>query len=279
MRELDVSIVSKKIEELFIKANRTLPNDMVSALINAESLEQGASKKAIEIINQNVKVANEMNIPICQDTGLAVVFLEIGQDLHLFGGNLYDAINEGVKNAYIKGLLRLSVVGDPINRVNTNTNTPAIIHTKIVGGEKLKITVAPKGMGSENMSSIKMLNPTDGENGVINAVLEIVKNAGSNACPPMVIGVGIGGNFEECALLSKKALVRSIESKNADPFYSELEDKLLEEINKLNIGPQGFGGKTTALKVNIEVMPTHIAGLPVAVNIGCHVNRHITETL
>ena len=279
MREIEVSLVSKKIEELFIKANKILPCDIMDALKNAEQQEIGASKSALNIINQNIYAAGELNLPICQDTGLAVVFLEVGQDLHFTGGSLYEAVNKGVENAYVKGLLRLSVVKDPLSRVNTNTNTPAIIHTQIVDGENLKITVAPKGMGSENMSGIRMLNPSAEREGVINAVLEIVKNAGSNACPPMVVGVGIGGNFEESALLSKTALIRDINTSNENPFYKELEDELLEKINNLNIGPQGFGGKTTALKVNIEYMPTHIAGLPVAVNIGCYVNRHITEII
>lgn len=279
MREIEVSLVSKKIEELFIKANKILPCDIMDALKNAEQQEIGASKSALNIINQNIYAAGELNVPICQDTGLAVVFLEVGQDLHFTGGSLYEAVNKGVENAYVKGLLRLSVVKDPLSRVNTNTNTPAIIHTQIVDGENLKITVAPKGMGSENMSGIRMLNPSAEREGVINAVLEIVKNAGSNACPPMVVGVGIGGNFEESALLSKTALIRDINTSNENPFYKELEDELLEKINNLNIGPQGFGGKTTALKVNIEYMPTHIAGLPVAVNIGCYVNRHITEII
>ena len=279
MREIEVSLVSKKIEELFIKANKILPCDIVDALKKAEQQEIGASKSALNIINQNIYAAGELNVPICQDTGLAVVFLEVGQDLHFTGGSLYEAVNKGVENAYVKGLLRLSVVKDPLSRVNTNTNTPAIIHTQNVDGENLKITVAPKGMGSENMSGIRMLNPSAEREGVINAVLEIVKNAGSNACPPMVVGVGIGGNFEESELLSKTALIRDINTSNENPFYKELEDELLEKINNLNIGPQGFGGKTTALKVNIEYMPTHIAGLPVAVNIGCYVNRHITEII
>ncbi len=278
MRELEVAVVSKKIEELFIKANKVLPKSLEDALKKAYKNEENATAKdTLNIINQNILAAKELDIPICQDTGLAVVFLEVGQDLHFVGGSLYDAINEGVKNAYTNGFLRMSVVKDPLNRVNTNTNTPAIIHTKIVEGEGLKITVAPKGMGSENMSDIKMLNPSDGRDGVINAVLEIVKNAGSNACPPMVVGVGLGGNFEESALLAKKALVR--ETKNTDSFYLSLEDELLEKINNLNIGPAGFGGKTTAIKVNIETAPTHIAGLPVAVNIGCYCNRHLTEII
>ena len=207
---------------------------------------------------------------------MAVVFLEIGQDVHFTDGNLYDAVNEGVRLGYEQGLLRKSVVIDPLQRVNTNDNTPAVIHTEIVEGDTVKITVAPKGFGSENMSGIKMLTPSDGRKGVIEAVLELVKKASNNPCPPIVVGVGIGGDFEQCALLSKKALCRSVEVKNQNPYYSELEEELLEKINELDIGPQGFGGDTTALAVNIEVAPTHIAGLPVAVNIGCHVTRHCT---
>ena len=210
---------------------------------------------------------------------MAVVFLEIGQDIHFTGGSLYAAVNEGVRQGYEKGLLRKSVVGDPLNRVNTNDNTPAVIHTVITDGDKVKITVAPKGFGSENMSGVKMLTPFDGRDGVVNTVLEIVKKASNNPCPPMVVGVGIGGDFEQCALLSKLALCRSTDKRNPDPFYKELEDELLEKINLLDIGPQGFGGKTTALAVNIEKAPTHIAGLPVAVNIGCHVTRHATEVI
>ena len=215
-----------------------------------------------------------MDIPICQDTGMAVVFLKIGQDVHCTDGSLYEAINEGVRNGYISGLLRKSVVFDPLNRVNTDDNTPAIIHTEIVDGDKVEITVAPKGFGSENMSKVIMLTPSAGRNGVIDAVVNVVKTAASNPCPPMVIGVGIGGDFEQCALLSKKALCRSAEVRNGNPFYKQLEEEILEKINQLNIGPQGFGGDTTALYVNIETAPTHIAGLPVAVNIGCHVTRH-----
>ena len=227
----------------------------------------------------NIAAANEYDLPICQDTGMAVVFLEIGQDVHFTGGSLYKAVNEGVRQGYEKGLLRKSVVGDPLNRVNTNDNTPAVIHTVITDGDSVKITVAPKGFGSENMSGVKMLTPFDGRDGVVNAVLDIVKKASNNPCPPMVVGVGIGGDFEQCALLSKLALCRSTDKRNPDNFYKELEDELLEKINQLDIGPQGFGGKTTALAVNIETAPTHIAGQPVAVNIRCHVTRHAPEDI
>ena len=233
----------------------------------------------LQDLEKNLVAAKENDIPICQDTGMAVVFLEIGQDVHLVGGDLYAAVNEGVRRGYINGLLRKSVVADPLNRVNTNDNTPAVIHTDIVVGDKIKITVAPKGFGSENMSGIKMLTPSHGRAGVVDAVLQIVKAASGNPCPPMVIGVGIGGDFEQCAYLSKKALCRSTNIRNSDPFYAEMECELLEKVNKLDIGPQGFGGITTAFAVNIETAPTHIAGLPVAVNIGCHVTRHITKEI
>lgn len=280
MRELEASNISKTVEELFIRANKVLDSSIENALKKAFLNEENpVAREAIDIMNQNLVAAKELDIPICQDTGLAVVFLEVGQDLHITHGDLETAVNEGVKKAYVNGLLRLSVVADPLERINTKTNTPAIIHTKIVPGDSLKITVVPKGMGSENMSGIKMLEPSHGKDGVINAVLEIVKNAGSNACPPMVVGVGIGSNFEGAALLSKKALIRDIDSNNKNPFYAEMENELLEKINELNIGPAGFGGKTTAIKVNIEVAATHIAGLPVAVNIGCYCNRHLSKII
>ena len=227
-------------------------------------------------LERNLEAAKEYDIPICQDTGMAVVFLEIGQDVHITGGDLCEAVNEGVRRGYINGLLRKSVVADPLQRTNTNDNTPAVIHINIVKGDKIKITVAPKGFGSENMSGIKMLTPSHGRQGVIDAVVDIVKAASNNPCPPMVVGVGIGGDFEQCAYLSKKALCRSVDIRNDNPFYAELEKELLEKINQLDIGPQGFGGITTAFAVNIETAPTHIAGLPVAVNIGCHVTRHAT---
>ena len=275
MKTIDVSKIETAVADLCIKANKTLPCSLVDCLknsVNTETFELG--KDILSDICSNITAANELDIPICQDTGMAVVFIELGQDVHLVGGSLETAINNGVKIGYEKGLLRKSVVTDPLNRVNTNDNTPAIIHTRIVDGDTIKLTVAPKGFGSENMSKIKMLTPAAGKDGVIKAVLDIVKNAGSNPCPPMVIGVGIGGDFEQAALLSKVALCRDLNVKNENPYYAALESELLTLINETNIGPQGFGGITTALGVNIEYAPTHIAGLPVAVNIGCHVTRH-----
>lgn len=280
LRELDVSIVQKTVEELCITSNKILPDDIECRLLNALCEEENnVAKGVLEDLQKNLEAAKDLDIPICQDTGMAVVFLEIGQDVHFVGGSLYKAVNLGVKNGYEKGLLRKSVVSDPLKRVNTGDNTPAVIHTSIVEGDSVKITVSPKGFGSENMSGIKMLTPFDGREGVKNAVLEIVKCASNNPCPPMVIGVGIGGDFEQCAYLSKKALIRNSNVRNSDPYYEELENELLKEINQLDIGPQGFGGNTTALCVNIEVAPTHIAGLPVAVNIGCHVTRHKTAVI
>ncbi len=275
MRELDVSVITEKIAELCIKANNNLPQDIVNCIDKSISAE--TSDTAVSVLNdlkENICASRELKVPICQDTGMAVVFMEIGQDVHLTGGLLSDAVNLGVKKGYEEGLLRKSVVSDPLIRVNTGDNTPAVLHTEIVAGEKVKITVAPKGFGSENMSGVKMLTPAASREGVINAVLEIVTKAGSNPCPPITVGIGIGGDFEQCALLSKKALCRSGEVRNENAYYCDLEEELLEKINSLNIGPQGFGGKTTALYVNIETAPTHIAGLPVAVNIGCHVTRH-----
>ncbi|GFR36456.1 fumarate hydratase [Thermobrachium celere] len=231
-------------------------------------------KKILDILIKNSEIAENEKMPMCQDTGMAVVFMEIGQDVHIVGGNLEDAINEGVRQGYIEGYLRKSVVKDPLDRVNTKDNTPAIIHYSIVPGDKIKITVAPKGFGSENMSRLKMLKPADGVEGVKKFVLETVKEAGPNPCPPIVVGVGIGGTFEKAAFLAKKALLRSVDEENKNPYYAQLEKELLEEINKLGIGPQGFGGLTTCLGVNIEVYATHIAGLPVAVNINCHATRH-----
>ncbi len=277
MREIDVKKITDIVEDLSVKANMKLPCDIEEKLEFYKTRE--TNPLACEILSDlqnNIVSANELNIPICQDTGMAVVFLEIGQDVHFVGGNLYEAINIGVKNGYEKGLLRKSIVADPLNRINTNDNTPAVIHTKIVDGEKVKITVAPKGFGSENMSGIRMLKPSDSREGVINAVLDIVKSASNKPCPPIVVGVGIGGDFEQCALLSKIALCRNSSVRNENEYYSKLEEEILLKINKLDIGPQGFGGDTTALCVNIETAPTHIAGLPVAVNIGCHVTRHMT---
>lgn len=275
MRDIEVSVVRDAVARLCIDANKNLPCDLISKIKKSEENEKdGIAKSVLNDLLLNADTAKELNIPVCQDTGMAVVFLKIGQEVHFIGGNLYDAVNDGVKKGYEQGLLRKSVVSDPINRVNTNDNTPAIIHTEIVDGDKIEITVAPKGFGSENMSGIRMLTPADGKDGVINAVLDIVRKAGANPCPPMVIGVGVGGDFEQCAYLSKKALCRSSDIRNKDKYYADLEEELLAKINALGIGPQGFGGDTTALYVNIEVAPTHIAGLPVAVNIGCHVTRH-----
>lgn len=280
MREISVTSITDIIEKLCIKANKELPCDIENCLNRCAECETDPLGKSVLCdLEKNLEAAKKYDLPICQDTGMAVVFLEIGQDVHIAGGSLIDAINEGVRRGYTNGLLRKSVVGDPLNRVNTNDNTPAVIHTTIVKGEKIKITVAPKGFGSENMSGMRMLTPSHGRKGVADAVLDIVKAASNNPCPPMVVGVGIGGDFEQCAYLAKKALCRSTDIRNGNPFYAELEKELLEKINRLDIGPQGFGGNTTAFAVNIETAPTHIAGLPVAVNIGCHVTRHASAEI
>ncbi len=280
MREIDVSVIKESVAALCIKANKRLTPDVVDAILTAKERETNPLGKSIlGDLELNLAAAEELDIPICQDTGMAVVFLEIGQDVHIVGGSLEDAVNDGVRKGYTDGLLRKSVVADPIRRVNTNDNTPAIIHTRIVDGDNVKITVAPKGFGSENMSGIRMLTPAATREDIIAAVTEIVNKAGSNPCPPMVIGVGIGGDFEYAAILAKKALCRSGDERNSDPDYAELERDMLAAVNALGIGPQGFGGNTTALYVNIESFATHIAGLPVAVNIGCHVTRHATEIL
>lgn len=279
-REINVSVIADAVAELCISANRSLPDDLLNKIALAERSEVKELPKSIMCdICRNLGVAADTGLPICQDTGMAVVFLEIGQEVYFTGGDLYTAVNNGVAEGYTKGLLRKSVVADPIHRGNTNDNTPAVIHTSIVAGDKVKITVAPKGFGSENMSKIQMLTPFHGEKGVIDFVIDAVKKAGSNPCPPIVVGVGIGGDFEQCAYLAKKALCRSSDIPNGNEYYAELEKHLLKEINALGIGPQGFGGKTTALAVNIEYAPTHIAGLPVAVNIGCHVTRHATKEI
>ncbi|MBQ3563204.1 MAG: fumarate hydratase [Clostridia bacterium] len=280
MKEIDVARIKESVAALCIKANRQLTPDLVGAIKKATATEINPLAKSImSDIELNLAAAEELSLPICQDTGMAVVFLEIGQEVHFVGGSLEEAVNEGVRKGYTEGLLRKSVVSDPIRRVNTNDNTPAIIHTRIVDGENVKITVAPKGFGSENMSGIRMLTPAATREDIISAVTEIVRTAGSNPCPPMVIGVGIGGDFEYAAILAKKALCRSGDERNSDPYYAELEADMLSSVNALGIGPQGFGGETTALYVNIESFATHIAGLPVAVNIGCHVTRHATEIL
>ena len=257
-----------------------LSDDIKGSIIEAASAEKGQTgKKILEQLKKNMDIAENENIPVCQDTGMAVVFLEIGQDVHIEGCAIEDAVNEGIRQGYDEGYLRKSVVSDPIIRENTNDNTPGIIHYEIVPGDKVKITVAPKGFGSENMSRVYMLKPSDGIEGVKNVIIETVKLAGPNACPPVVIGVGIGGTFEKCALLAKKALIRDINLRNSISYVSQLEDEMLEKINQLGIGPGGLGGSTTALGVNIEVYPTHIAGLPVAVNMCCHVNRHKTRII
>lgn len=280
MREISVKCISEAVEKLCIKANKILPSDLAENIGKCKSCERNIlAKDILSDLEANLDAAIELDIPICQDTGMAVVFLEIGQDVHFTDGNLYDAVNEGVHNGYINGFLRCSVVGDPLRRVNTKDNTPAVIHTTIVDGENVKITVAPKGFGSENMSKLKMLTPASGREDIINYVLDCVKVAGGNPCPPIVLGIGIGGDFEQCAYLAKKALCRSVSVKNSDEFYREMEAEILERVNKLDIGPQGFGGDTTALSVAIETAPTHIAGLPVAVNFGCHVTRHATQII
>ena len=280
MRVINVEEISKNIKEMCIEANYYLSDDMKNALYKAA--EQEENPLGCQILNQlkeNLDIAGAEQIPICQDTGMAVVFAEIGQDVHIEGGSLTDAINKGVHDGYVEGYLRKSVVNDPFIRENTKDNTPAVIHYSIVPGDKVEITVAPKGFGSENMSRVFMLKPADGIEGVKNAILTAVKDAGPNACPPMVVGVGIGGTFEKCAILAKKALTRNLEEKSDIEYVRNLESEMLEKINKLGIGPGGLGGTQTALAVNIETYPTHIAGLPVAVNICCHVNRHVKRVL
>ncbi len=280
MREINVNEITKNIKEMCIEANYFLSDDVKGRIVAAADGETGEiGKKILEQLKENMSIAEKESIPICQDTGMAVVFLKIGQEVHLTGGLLKDAVNEGIRQGYTEGYLRKSVVEDPLIRKNTNDNTPGVIHYEIVEGDKIEITVAPKGFGSENMSRVCMLKPADGIEGVKEAVIETVKLAGPNACPPLVIGVGVGGTFEKCALLAKKALTRDINSHNEIPYVKELEEELLEKINKLNIGPGGLGGKTTALGINIETYPTHIAGLPVAINMCCHVNRHKTRVI
>lgn len=275
MREVDVTLIKNAVKKLCIDSNYYLGEDIKEALkVSCEKESWPIGKDILEKIIENGDIAAKEDMPICQDTGMTCVFVDIGQDVHLLGGLITDAINEGVREGYEEGYLRKSVVKDPIDRVNTKDNTPAIIYYNIVKGDKIKITVAPKGFGSENMSKIKMLKPSDGIEGVKEFIINTVKEGGPNPCPPIIVGVGIGGTFDKAAYLSKKALLRSINKRNENPYYRELEEELLKEINNLGIGPQGFGGKTTALSVNIETFPTHIAGLPVAVNISCHVTRH-----
>ena len=280
IRTIRVEEITKNIKEMCIEANHFLSPDMAEAMKCAEKNEEAPlGKQILEQLQENLKIAGEDMIPICQDTGMAVVFLEIGQDVHLEGGALEDAVNEGVRQGYVDGYLRKSVVGDPLIRENTKDNTPAVLHTRIVDGDQVKIKVAPKGFGSENMSRVFMLKPAEGIEGVKDAVLTAVKDAGPNACPPMVVGVGIGGTFEKCALMAKEALTREVGSHSEIEYVKELEEELLTKKNSLGIGPGGLGGTTTALAVNINTYPTHIAGLPVAVNICCHVNRHVIRTI
>lgn len=275
MREIDVSVIREAVAELCCEANLKLPCMMREKIESCIPLEESpVCKEVLGDIVSNIDCADELGVPICQDTGMAVIFLEVGQEVHFTGGSLTEAINEGVAKGYVEGKLRLSVVKDPLRRVNTGNNTPAVLHTFITEGDKVKITVAPKGFGSENMSKMKMFTPSATVDDIVAFVTETVNAAGSNPCPPIVVGVGLGGDFEQCAFLSKKALCRDLRERNPDPFYAELEERMLTEINKTGIGSQGFGGTITALYVNIEAAPTHIAGLPAAVNIGCHVTRH-----
>lgn len=278
IRTVNTDDIVKNIKEMCIEANHYLSKDMDKALKDATASEKsGLGKKILNQLQENLKIAAEEMIPICQDTGMAVIFLEVGQDVHFEGMAIEDAVNEGVRQGYTEGYLRKSVVGDPIIRENTKDNTPAVIHYSIVPGDKVIITMAPKGFGSENMSRVFMLKPADGIEGVKNAIITAVKDAGPNACPPMVVGVGIGGTFEKCAILAKKALTRPVGEHSAIPYVKELEEEMLEKINRLGIGPGGLGGSTTALAVNVNTYATHIAGLPVAVNICCHVNRHVVR--
>jgi fumarate hydratase subunit alpha len=280
MREIQAQQITDVVEKLCIEANQYLPEDVQGAIRRCRACEDWEiAQGVLDKIITNFEIAEQENVPICQDTGMACVFLEIGQDVHIVGGDLREAVDEGVRRGYDKGYLRKSVVKDPVRRGNTGDNTPAMLYTEIVPGEQIKVTVGPKGFGSENMSAIRMFKPSAGIEGIKDFILETVETAGPNPCPPMVVGVGIGGTFDKCALLAKKALMRSTDERNPDPYYADLEAEMLEKINKLGIGPQGFGGKTTALALNIETLPTHIAGMPCAVNINCHVTRHKTEVI
>lgn len=280
MREISTDVITENIKEMCIEANLTLTEDVKGKLDQMEGEEtEKLGKQILGQLQENLQIAKEKSIPICQDTGMAVVFMKIGQEVHISGGSLEDAINEGIRQGYVEGYLRKSVVRDPIDRVNTDDNTPGVIHYEVVPGDQVEITVAPKGFGSENMSRVVMLKPADGIEGVKDVILETVKLAGPNACPPVVVGVGMGGTFEKCALLAKKALTRELGSHNSIPYVKELEEEMLAKINALGIGPAGLGGNTTALDINIETYPTHIAGLPVAVNMCCHVNRHKTRII
>lgn len=280
MREIPARVITEAVRRLCVETNRVLPADLEQEIHNAVGRETSDIGKAIlNDLCENMDAARELQIPICQDTGMAVVFADVGQDVHITGGLLEDAVNEGVRQGYVQGMLRCSVVSDPIQRGNTGDNTPAVLHTRLVAGNQISITVAPKGFGSENMSRIRMFTPSATRADIVDFVAETARIAGSNPCPPMVLGVGIGGDFELCALLAKKALCRSVSQRNANPFYAQLEQDMLDAVNRLGIGPQGFGGKATALSLNIEQYATHIAGLPVAVNVGCHVTRHKNTTI
>lgn len=275
MREISVNEITLAIKQLCISANCNLNNDICCAINKAQSEETSETAKSVlSILKENADIAKDKQVPICQDTGMVIVFAKVGQDIHITGGNITDAINEGVRQGYTEGYLRKSVVGDPIERKNTGDNTPAVIYYDIVDGDKVSLSVMPKGFGSENMGAARMLKPSDGVGGIVDFVVDTVKKAGPNPCPPIVVGVGIGGTMDKAALLSKEALLSPVDSSNENPYYAELENTLLKKINELDIGPQGFGGKTTALGVNIKTYPTHIAGLPVAVTISCHVTRH-----
>ena len=280
MREINVSVITDTVARLCMDANTHLPEDVKCAIRDCRLREDGTIAQGIlDNIIENFEIAHRECVPICQDTGMACVFLEIGQDVHLVGGDLTEAVNEGVRRGYAKGYLRKSVVADPLRRGNTGDNPPAMLYTEIVPGEAVKITLGPKGFGSENMSAIRMFKPSAGIEGIKDFILETVENAGPNPCPPIVVGVGIGGTFDKAALLAKKALMRPLGSAHPDPYYAALEQEMLEKINALGIGPQGFGGKTTAIGLNIETLPTHIAGMPCAININCHVTRHKTEVI
>jgi len=280
MRELNVSVLTDTIARLCIEANTHLPEDVKCGIRSCRACEDWLiAKGVLDNIIENFEIADRENVPICQDTGMACVFLEIGQDVHFVGGDLREAVDAGVRKGYAEGYLRKSVVKDPVRRGNTGDNTPAVLYTEIVPGDRVKVTIGPKGFGSENMSAIRMFKPSAGIEGIKAFILETVENAGPNPCPPIVIGVGIGGTFDKAALLAKKALMRPIDSENPDPYYAQLEHEMLEKVNALGIGPQGFGGRTTAIGLNIETMPTHIAGMPCAININCHVTRHKTEII
>lgn len=280
MREIKASTITDVIERLCMEANQVLPQDIKDAISTCRSQEDGDIACGIlDNIIENYQIAENEQVPICQDTGMACVFLEIGQDVHITDGDLTEAVNEGVRRGYTKGYLRKSVVKDPVRRGNTGDNTPAMLYTEIVPGEQIKVTVGPKGFGSENMSAIRMFKPSAGIQGIKDFIIETVETAGPNPCPPMVVGVGIGGTFDKAALLAKKALMRPVDTSNPDPYYADLEKEMLQKINELGIGPQGFGGHTTAIGLNIETMPTHIAGMPCAINISCHVTRHKTEVI